>query len=394
MEIEIKKGKKCFSKEHLNIDATSYCPICRIYMCNKCETTHENFIKENHKIYKLENDINDIFTGFCKKEKHPNQLIYFCKTHNELCCANCIAKIDEKGDGQHKDCDICIIEKIKDSKMSNLDANIKKLEDLSKTIDNSIKDMKNLSEKIEKRKDDIKIKVQQIFTQLRTELNNREDKLLIDIDNQFNKLYFNEDLIKISEKLPKRIKILLEKGKEINKEWKDENSNFLINDCINIEKALDNINEIKWKIEKSNLNIDTKILFKPDENGINDIVNSIKNFGEIYSDNFKYSFRQCPLNIKEERKYEITGEKKNILTNITGSWTGTMCENELDKSIEEHKWKIKILKSQNKSIMVGVAPIDFDFNSSDYNTCGWYYYCHPSCPYLFQGHLINIIIKI
>ena len=41
---------------------------------------------------------------------------------------------------------------------------------------------------------------------------------------------------------------------------------------------------------------------------------------------------------------------------------GTICENELDKSIEEHKWKIKILKAYNKQIMVGVAPSDFDIN--------------------------------
>ena len=157
---------------------------------------------------------------------------------------------------------------------------------------------------------------------------------------------------------------------------------------------MDNINEIKKNIENSNLNIETKILFKPDENGINDIVNSIKNFGEIYSYNFKFSFRKCPLNIKEERKYEITGEKKNILTNIKGGhWTGALCENELDKSIEEHKWKIKILKSQYKNIMVGVAPIDFDFNSSSFNTCGWYYYCNTAYPYLYSGPPYNYYNK-
>ena len=61
---------------------------------------------------------------------------------------------------------------------------------------------------------------------------------------------------------------------------------------------------------------------------------------------------------------------------------GTICEYELDKSIEEHKWKIKILKTtQNKHIMVGVAPSDFDINSSSYNTCGWYFYCINSSLY-------------
>ena len=60
---------------------------------------------------------------------------------------------------------------------------------------------------------------------------------------------------------------------------------------------------------------------------------------------------------------------------------GTICEKELDKSIEEHKWKIKILKTKSKYIMVGVAPIDFDINSSSFNNCGWYFYCYDSTLY-------------
>ena len=74
---------------------------------------------------------------------------------------------------------------------------------------------------------------------------------------------------------------------------------------------------------------------------------------------------------------------------------GTICEYELDKSIEEHKWKIKILKTQNKNILVGVAPSDFDINSSIYNNCGWYLYCHNSClysgpPFNYNGRGTNL----
>ena len=74
---------------------------------------------------------------------------------------------------------------------------------------------------------------------------------------------------------------------------------------------------------------------------------------------------------------------------------GTICENELDKSIEEHKWKIKILKTSVKNIMVGVAPSDFDILSSQYNTCGWYYYCYNSTlysgpPFNYRGSNTNL----
>ena len=63
-----------------------------------------------------------------------------------------------------------------------------------------------------------------------------------------------------------------------------------------------------------------------------------------------------------------TGKNKN--------WMAAICENELDKSIEEHKWKVKILNTNNKIIFVGVAPSDFDINTTIYNNCGWYFHCH------------------
>ena len=69
---------------------------------------------------------------------------------------------------------------------------------------------------------------------------------------------------------------------------------------------------------------------------------------------------------------------------------GTICENELEKS-KIYKWKIKILKTQYKCIMVGVAPIDFDINSSDYSNCGWYFYCTNST--LCSGPPFNYSLK-
>jgi hypothetical protein len=41
----------------------------------------------------------------------------------------------------------------------------------------------------------------------------------------------------------------------------------------------------------------------------------------------------------------------------------------------------KILKSAPNNIMVDVAPINFDFNSSRYDNCGWYFYCDNSSLY-------------
>ena len=63
--MEQKENKKCSSKEHLNNDAKSYCPICKVYMCNKCDNFHSNLCS-NHNQYNLDQDIKTIFTGYCK----------------------------------------------------------------------------------------------------------------------------------------------------------------------------------------------------------------------------------------------------------------------------------------------------------------------------------------
>ena len=108
----------------------------------------------------------------------------------------------------------------------------------------------------------------------------------------------------------------------------------------------------------------------------------IKKFGNVYTN--KYSFKECPTYISKERKYKLSGKYNNILTKTgTDNWMGIICNKELDKLIEEHKWKIKILNSKKKFVMVGVAPIDFDINSSNHNTCGWYLHCWGS--YLESG---------
>ena len=104
------------------------------------------------------------------------------------------------------------------------------------------------------------MRIQKIFTKLRNAINDREDKLLIEVDKQSDDNFVKDDISKECEKLPNKIKILLEKGKNIDKEWIDDenNLNFLINDCLNIEnniKYINIINEKMFKCNSSNVNI-------------------------------------------------------------------------------------------------------------------------------------------
>ena len=312
---------------------------------------------------------------------------YFCKDHNKLCCASCITKIKDEVYGQHTNCDVCKIKDIEKEKRNKLKDNIKILENISNNLEESINELKKIFEKINEDKENIKIKIQKIFTKLRNTINNREDELLLEVDKYYNNIFFNEDIIKDGEKLPNKIKESLERGKIIDKEWNNNKLNILINDCLNIENNIKEINLINENVNKcKSKNI--KIKFNPDENGIDYYLDKLKNFGNIYYN--KYSFKKCPLNISEERKYSITGEKENIITK-TGSncCMGNICENELDKSKEEHIWKIKILKTLYYDIMVGVATIDFDINTASYETnknYGWYYHCYNGGLYSGPPH--------
>ena len=270
------KIRKCSLNSHNEIDAIYYCQECKIYICNKCEKLHSGLFL-NHHLFNLGENIDELFTGFCKIKNHQNQLDYFCKTHNELCCANCITKIKSKGNGQHTDCNICNIEDIIDEKKNKLVNNIKILEDLSNTFLNSINEMKLIIDKINNNKEELKISIQKSFTKLRNAINDRENELILEVDKQFEKIY-SDNILNQSEKLTHKIQYFLEKGKNINKDLEKNNDKLksFINDCINIENYITHINALKKSIEKCNLN--SQINF---ENSELNMIEMIKQYGAI-----------------------------------------------------------------------------------------------------------------
>ena len=266
----------CSFKDHNGIEAISYCYKCQIYLCNKCLNYHKGLF-DNHPVYNIDKMKEENFTGFCKEENHNIKLEYFCKNHNQLCCCFCISKLKGKGNGQHNNCDICFIEDIKEEKSNKLKENIKSLEELSNKLEESIKNLKIIFEKITENKEKIKLEIQKIFTKIRTELNEREDILLLKVDQYFDNNYFNEDIIKQSDKLPIKIKLSLERGKLIEGEWKDNNKlNILLNDCINIENNLKDINVINESINKYNKNDKRNIQFYAETDNL---IKKIKNYG-------------------------------------------------------------------------------------------------------------------
>ena len=295
--------KKCSSNKHKEINAISFCQECNIYMCNKCANYHkENF--ENH--YKYEIGKDNIIATLCKEKNHRDELNFYCKNHNSLCCGICISKIKRDGYGQHTDCDVCMIETIIEEKKNKLNENLKFLENISFAIEKSMEELKNITVKINKEKENLKLKVSKIFTKLRNALNDREDELLLDIDNKFNEFIFDENIIKQNEKLPNKIKEFLIKGKSIENELKNNNNkiSIYINECIGIENSINNIKLLNESIEKFN---SQKISYKfipEEENEINKIIDIIKLFGDCkINEEGNYIQNLESLIIKENKQY-------------------------------------------------------------------------------------------
>jgi len=139
------------------------------------------------------------------------------------------------------------------------------LEKLSLVINSSINELKEIIGKINEKSEEVKIKIQKTFTEIRNELNKREDELLLEVDNYYAIIFFdeNKNILEEKDKLPNKIKLYLDKGKEAQRDWnKKENKISLINDCLNIEKTIENVNKINQSLEKNkfvNISIDFKV---------------------------------------------------------------------------------------------------------------------------------------
>ena len=377
--------KKCSCKKHSEQNAINYCPECDLYLCNKCTNNHSELLI-NHQVYNLSKNNDEIFTGKCNELNHKLNLQYFCETHNKLCCAACLSKIKEKGYGQHFDCKVYSIEKIKVEKKTNLNNNIKYLEEFSKTIEDSINKLKEILKTINEKKDELKKEISTIFTKIRSTLNDREDELLDEVDNLYEKTFLKEDIIKKGEKAPHQIEKFLIKGKLLNDGWNDDNKLITnINDCINIENNIKNIKEINESINKYNTQ-DNNILFLTEENYVKNILENIKKFGRVEKEEkiFKIKFKQT-------ENYKVDDKGLNI-TKLKSNWGGLIQgEKEIPKN-KITKWKIKINTDLNPSydeLYIGICKKNAQHYKeawSVYSKCLSIYLCLEGNSLVYNNH--------
>ena len=381
-------NKKCSFEEHKNIDAIDYCNECNIYVCEKCKEYHKYLVENNHdkKLQNKEN--NEMNYEICYEQNHGNRLEYFCKTHNKLCCIACVTKIKGFGNGQHSDCNICFIKDIKEEKRDKLKQNLLYLE-YSSDLNDLIKKIKEAYEIISERKEKLKIKIQKLFTKIRSEINKREDQLLIKVEQVYNQYFFDKNLNKYIDKVVNQINASINKGRILLDESNNDDATNLINvinACVSIENNMKELEIIKNNYKKYVQNKTKKIDLKFKEDEINFLMN-IKNLGNICCNDFIYRFEDNSIELNYNRKYLILGEKDNIAKKIVEDNKFTLIKTEkyLEPG-EVYKWRINILNSKSKIIMVGITQDEINLNVSLNNINGWYFYCYNSSLYSGKPH--------
>ena len=242
-------------------------------------------------------------------------------------------------------------------------------------MNESINKIKNIFNKISKDKEELKIKIQKIFTKIRNEINNREDELLLEVDKQFENVFFNEDVIKNSEKLPNKIKYSLEKCRNLDKEDYNENEiSILINECLNIENNIKDIKNVNENIKKCNNANNLEILFSPEEDGVNKFLEDIKVFGKLnnYDKNINELMKNS-LIIKNDNKMKDSiikwiEEKINKKINkfeliLRMSENGTKSE-DFHKYCDNKGPTLTLVKTTKNKIFGGFTPLNWNNNGN------------------------------
>ena len=256
---------------------------------------------------------------------------------------------------------------------------MKFLEEISNKIDKSINDLKKIFEKMNEDKEKLKMDVTKIFTKIRSHLNEREDEILLEIDDKFNNLYFKEELFNQSEKLPNNIKINandIKWSKTNYNEINNDKLNFRINDCLEIENNIQNIKKINESIQKCNSKKSIVKFVPQNERELDEFLKTIKIFGKINEEDLSNVFE---FRFKPGKNYTISNY--GLIATKTGGGNYWNCSIIGDKEIPKDKiskWKIKInnfeLKINTWNILIGIGP-DNPNNQNNFHRNCWNYIC-------------------
>ena len=128
--------------------------------------------------------------------------------------------------------------------------------------------------------------------------------------------------------------------------------NYFLNCCSDVENKINIIKKDKDSLQKCISSKIYNIDFSIKEYELNKFLEKIKTMGNVY---YEFEFENPIKDKNEEQEYTLSGEKENIITKVLKtSWVRILSKNILNEQ-KEYNLKVKILKSQSKQIMIGLA---------------------------------------
>ena len=314
---------KCSLIKHKETEAVIYCTKCEKYMCKKCELIHSDFFESKHCSFLIKpNNFNEIQSLKDKKNDEIN-------------------------------------------KSSASAKNIKYLENFFNDLNELNNNLKNELEKINKKKEDLEINIQNIFTKIRNELNKVEDEYLDAINNNYNEINLDKKI--------KENEILLNKIKSATNNKIVQNS--LIEECKNIDIKKENS-------ENYDKLFDTEI---PEEKYFDDLIEKIKNL-HINND-LIFSSSIIKNDIKKQNMINNWIKEKIGANKIKYELIYQMSKNGY-KSEDFHKCcdfkgaTLTIIETKSKHIFGGFTPLSWNSN-------GKAYYDYNKETFLFSMNLMK-----
>lgn len=358
--------KKCTI--HKNVDSTVFCKECQKYFCYECEKYH-SIMTRNHHLSKTIKNV-QIFPDIC--EEHLLKLDFYCNTHNKLVCAACISTQKELNYGSHNNCDVKILVKIAKEKKNQLNEILEQLENGSKNIEEIIHTIKLLLKESNVKKEQLKSQIEKLFTKIISEIHNRKKKLMEEIDKKFSEKLIPKEISENIDFFSLNLIKSIEYGRQLSTKWEKDKLSENIQKIIFMENNLKIMNSMQNKLKKFTIS-KSEITYSLGADY--DYLTRIKNFCKINSVG-NFSFKS------QNQFFNVTGPHNTIATMKSYNWKGIITDKILPLNTKI-SWIIQIHKSVYYNIMIGVAPYDFDINSSTYNNYGWYF--HPNDSSLYSG---------
>lgn len=377
-------AETCSKEEHKGVKASMYCSMCEEFFCSACAAVHHDLLPRHAKFEQQrdEEKRRPIFTGKCPVLNHyKSPLVYFCHTHNVLCCAecknpgeaHCKCKVD-----QLKNIDIDALKRAFLADLKALGAEIQSIDSKKETISTSIAELYKKREEFEASIEEIRAAINTSFNRLRTAITDREAALMEQLEEIRDRQSEVIDMFALStENLCAEAEEVLKAGNQAAEGWDSERLGEMLKAVSDVRCEISKIRSITSGVEAS-ITPPPKIEYRDE---LEEIVQKISTFGYISVGKSAGKF------ISEWRKAPLCDPLPSDPTAVVAVGDNRAPDITKDPLPQRAvtRWRIKFLKNGDGWwLWVGVAPESIDLSKTSNDTsCGWYLNTYNST--LFSG---------